>query len=1161
MLLAGASAGLLGLAHAAPVEIASAPLYVGGFVPGNLSLVPSVEYPTIISRANLGGYSLSAIYAGYFDSGKCYKYVKGSSPAEEYFSPVSFLDKGQCKGKGEWSGHFLNWAATQTIDPFRSALTGGYRVKDVAGETWLEKAWHNRSDLYPDLTASAAGVTPYNWKNISIRIANLGNRMRFTGTGSLGGSSNASYSDSATLDPSKVYEVYVRVKVCVPGLLEDNCKQYGSGWKPEGLIQQYSDSLRYSIFGYLNDSNAMRDGGVMRARKKFVGPKKLNPETQLWEDNAAFEWDTQSGVLRRNPDWQDAANTPAGILDSGVINYLNKFGQMTSGAHKSFDPVSELYYVALRYFKNQGNVSDYSSLSGSGAQKYALADGFPVISNWDDPIQYWCQSNVILGIGDVNSHRDKNLPGNKDTNGEPAMPAEVRSDGTVNVVSSTVKVGLLEGVSTKTPFNGNYNSAYMAGLAYDAHTVDMRPDLAGRQTLSTYWVDVRENGVLKPRAQNQYWLAAKYGGFRVPEGFQPYAGTTVSIADALWHTSGEVLSSGDKRPDNFFVASDARRMIDSLTKAFARIAAERTSSASALTASGSEVGNGVTVFQTSFSSSNWSGDLTAYAIDPATQRPDVAPLWSAAAKVPAPGLRKIFVGRNGSLASFTPETVGALDASLVNYLRGDRSQEQPAGVYRTRGGVLGDLVNSAPVYVGSPAPGRYPRDAGYASFASHNRSRTPVVYVGGNDGMLHGFDADTGVETFAFVPDAVLPSLADYAMPGYSHRYFVDGELTVADVYLDDEWKTVLVGTLGRGGRAVYALDVTDPANVKLLWQKGSGDIPSLGQVIGKPLIARMERGHWQVVVGNGLNGSTGEASLLLLDLEDGDVTVVATPASGGNGLSAVDVWDTDGDGYHDTAYGGDQAGNIWAFTSLDKNKPRARLLFSAKDGLGNPQPVTAAPIAAIDPKSRKRWVFFGTGRFLGEGDLRSKQVQTWYGLIDDGTVIGGRGLLAERKIKEDALLAGRMVRVLAKADPSDLLSKKGWFMDLKGSGVKIGGERMVVPNQIRGASLVGTSRIPDASDPCLPDGRGFSMAINPFTGTALERGFFDVDGDGKVDENDMLGGSYVSGVGFDSSPSAPIFVGNNMLSSLENASLAQLVTSGGFGLAKRMSWREIVGD
>src|SRR5262245_4575072 len=105
------------------IDIAQTPLYVGPRIPGNLALVPSVEYPTIISQANIGGYNQSRAYLGYFDAEKCYVYVFDADERKRHFRPVGWSTTHLC-GNGHWSGNYLNWATTQTIDPFRLALTG-----------------------------------------------------------------------------------------------------------------------------------------------------------------------------------------------------------------------------------------------------------------------------------------------------------------------------------------------------------------------------------------------------------------------------------------------------------------------------------------------------------------------------------------------------------------------------------------------------------------------------------------------------------------------------------------------------------------------------------------------------------------------------------------------------------------------------------------------------------------------------------------------------------------------------------------------------------------------------------------------------------------------------------------------------------------------------
>ncbi|MBM0107144.1 hypothetical protein JM946_20610 [Steroidobacter sp. S1-65] len=1198
-ILAGAASG-----QDANTRVSQSPLAVAGNVPGNLLLVPSVEWPTLDSMANLGAYDVARVYVGYFDPGKCYRYSYSVTETDRHFAPVSTTATRTCShAAGLWSGNFLNWAATQTIDPFRKALTGGYRVRDTSTVTWLEKArfdGNGGTSVYPNRRVPASGnssslvrgATPASWNDLTVRIAQLGNRMRFTRTGDLNGSGIVAYDPSVHTSPSEavVYEVSIRVKVCDAAIgVESNCVQYtqGGGWKPEGLIQKYSDRMRYSVFGYLNDSSMLRDGGVLRARQKFVGPNKLDPDSNLLVNNANREWDPANGVLVRNPDPADAAATAANvgqaINDSGVINYINKFGQMTTGNHKSHDPVSELYYTAIRYLKRQGNVAAYTALSGTTTERYNYADGFPVITDWDDPMQYSCQSNALLGIGDVNSHRDKNLPGNSVATDEPTRPGAVSSDSTVNVVTATQKVAQLEGISIPTPFTGRENSAYIAGLAYDSHTKDLREDLDDMQTVSTYWVDVRENQVLEPRARNQYWLAAKYGGFTVPENYNPYTNTTP--LDASTWSSGETLSNGDPRPENFYVASEADRMVDSLNRAFARIAAETVGSGSSLAASSTRVDTSTRTFQAQFFSGTWRGELRAFNV-----RSDgslsSSPAWRAGVLLAARdwATRPIYFhnpqGGNGNaryrafeygnLGSSQQTALGSQD--IVDYLRGNRSKEQSQanGTLRTRTGVLGDIVNSTPLFVGAPNPRLYEGAtftgaSSYAQFVTRQANRTAVVYVGANDGMLHGFNAANGTEMYAFVPAAAIANnLRSYSDPAYQHRYFVDGELAVADVYdtTDRAWKTVLVGSMGRGGPGVFALDVTDPTRVEFLWEKTGADLAALGKNIGRPVIAQVADGDWRVLIGNGLETTAGAAQLVMIGVRTGTVTTVNTGVAGSNALSAVLARDSNDDGFADTAYAGDLHGNLWKFSELGAT-PSVTRLFEASDPSGAEQPITAAPLAGRDPDTGSVWVFFGTGRYLSSADLNDRQVQTWYGVKDAGAGVARRGDLVQRRILLETEQRSLEVRVIEDGAVGDLVGRRGWYMDLLSPERAPRGERIVVPNRFQGAALMATTRIPEVTDVCHPSGAGFIMAINPFTGARLGNSFFDVSRDGRFSDEDLmsLNGEDVpaSGVGFGDSLHDPTITGDTLHANMDTSDLNSIKIRRPAAGAGRMSWREIV--
>lgn len=1184
--LAAAAIVILGSAPAYG-EVAQTPLYLGGGnVPGNLTLVPSVEWPTINSVANLGDYDPGRAFVGYFDSDKCYDYSYSDDESERHFYPVGQATGHQCTD--QWSGNFMNWAATQTIDPFRKVLTGGYRVVDTGSDTWLEKARHDgQGSVYPNRRIPASGTsnslvqgaTPFDADWIRMRIDGLGNEMRFRLEGDDVNLNVDPYNPAVSVDESQAYEVTIRVQVCAPGLLEANCRAYaGSASKPEGLIQQYADELRIGVFGYLNDYEIERDGGVLRARQKFVGPTEIVPgvgETT----NPNQEWHPDTGIFFRNPDPADAAATAGTISDSGAINYLNKFGQLTNNNHKSIDPVSELYYTALRYLKGQSNVYEYSAIPGStGVGAAQATDGFPVIADWEDPIQYACQKNVILGIGDVYTHRDKNLPGSNYGGEEPLQPAAVSGDDTVNVVTETGRIAQLEGIVIATPFSGRNNSAFMAGLAWDAHTRDMRPDLAGMQTVSTHWVDVLEAQSLEPPVRNQYYLATKYGGFDVPEDFDPDTHTG-ALPLEWWHTNSDILQSfGPQasptgvnfyRPDNYYLAGSADQMVESLTKAFARISAELRSSASSVAANSTRLGSDTAVFQAAFDSTNWSGDLQAFRINE-DGTIDTTAAWSAQAELDALtladiGVRKIFTvtppvtAGGGSLLSTTgadflwsdlaatqqdalradPDGGLLLSATVgqsrLAFLRGIRTEEQPVGLYRQRDSRLGDIVNSDPQFV-------HKQDFGYALLdqseafsgdglgeayktfrqTSAYQSRSPMVIVAANDGMLHGFnaslDSNGGKELFAFVPDAAIENLYELTLPEYSHRFYVDGSPRVADVYYGSAWRTIAVGTTGAGGKSVFALDITSPDSMDktdVLWEFKH---PSMGYTIGQPAIAPLPNGQFGIVVTSGYDTGLDDGTIWILNPADGSIMhSIAVPDSGDLGPPLV--VDLNSDRVSDRIYVGDTDGNLWRFdlegSTTSNWKPPAGLLsgstplplFVAVGPEGARQPITAPLASAFNDKGLHT-VFFGTGTFYQVDDNvvpDDPNTDSFYGIIDHGVPIS-RGELLEQAILAEVTVQDIDARAVTanEMDPAD----KGWFLDLAWH-VDFGGpgplgERVVSRATVRGDRVIFATLIPNP-DPCAFGGESWVMELNTFTGGRLDYAVFDLDGDAQFDEDDWI--------------------------------------------------------
>lgn len=1201
----------------AQTPLADQPLFSTTAVPGNLALPLSVEYPTAVSVAHSTGYDSNTRRLGYFDPAKCYSYRYRTAAQEaggdlSYFYPDG-LATATYGCTNRWSGNFLNWATMQTIDPFRSALTGGNRVIDSTTTTVLEKAlasgqggtgnFPNREILG---TAAVSAVTPLSFTNLRLRVEGLGNVLRFTrtalscdGNGCQGQTGPLYNGTIVPYDPStppgansnRVYEVKVRVQVCVPDVpgfpagagIESNCQAYGSNYKPEGLIQQYSSRIRYSVFGYMNDSSVTRDAGVLRARQKFVGPQEPRPGLPSIANTVA-EWNATTGVFNVSPDVNDVNATlsanglaAADVPNSGVINYINKFGRTGNGTYKDFDPVSELYYAAIRYFRNLGNVPEWSNTSGGTlAERQRWVDGFPVITDWDDPIQYSCQRNFILGIGDVNTWNDKNVPGSTASNNEPAKPALVQSDASVDAVAETNRIGAMEGlgnIGSRDNYSGRSNSAYIAGLAYDAHTRDIRPDNAavprtlGLQTISTYWLDVLEYQTYVSR--NQFWLATKYGGFTVPAGYNPDA-VNAAPAQASWSTTTDRVG-GDARPDNYFIASRPDQVIDGLTRAFSQIASElQAYSTSFSTAAPQFFSTGTTSYSSQYDSRNWTGEVSASTLTfNAGFQLSQAPLWSASVRMgtqfaatgwdsnrrvvsfdPAANAAVAFRGTGGSrlsdaqLANFATSYVGTdTPTMLVNYLRGDRSNERGAPSaaaqnYRARTTLLGDVVNSKAVAVAGPSA-RY-TDAfnpGYAAFRTLYANRPVMVYVGANDGMLHAIDGSAnstgGTEVFAYVPSAVIagpngtPSvdgLAARANPNFVHRYYVDATPRVLDIDLartggpatgspTPRWASILVGGLGKGGRSYYAIDVTDPATMtseaavaaRVKWEFPNVNTPAadralFGYSYGDPIAVKTAKWGWVIVLASGFNNGGDQGHFFFVNPDNGNLlervsTSVGTPGNPAGLAHVVGFTRNLSDGTVDALYGGDLLGNLWRLNVTETRpgvgyevtgvNPRRIASFTAVSG-GAAQPVTTAPIVEVHPSTRERYVMVGTGRLLDPSDLNSGQQQSFYA-IKDGTVAAANtpaSLPAGVNFPIDRTVLVNKTNTLTEAITRTEATTfpMGWYVDLGSGGAAAVGWRVTQPATASAGRVAFASLLP-GGDACSPAGTSRVYAIDFFTG------------------------------------------------------------------------------
>jgi len=696
----------------------------------------------------------------------------------------------------------------------------------------------------------------------------------------------------------------------------------------------------------------------------------------------------------------------------------------------------------------------------------------------------------------------------------------------------------------------------------------------------------------------------------------PNNNTNERKVDDLWHTAFNGRGA-------FFSAQDPNDLVTAFKSAVTS-ATKGTSSSAAVAFNTTTLDTGSVIYQALFNpADNWKGELIATKLNADGSIAD-SPTWNAGDQLnnQAHANRQIITYKVDTatpanstgipfkiLANLSttqqadlnqgPTASDANGQARLDYLRGDRSNESTGLVFRDRTNVLGDIVHSNPVYVGKPQMS-YPDDTRfgdglYATYKATHTNRTGIIYVGANDGMLHGFHEDTGNEVFAYIPNALFSSNANEGLhyltdPGYSHRYYVDLSPTISDVYISSSWKTVLVGGLRAGGAGLFALDISNPttltnaenyaANIAL-WEFTNADDPDLGYTMSKPTIAPVKNGstaRWAAIVGNGYNGTgDGEAKLFIIYLDGGldgtwtlgtdylEITTGVGTVASPNGLSTPSLVDTSGDGLADRVYAGDLLGNLWAFdltAANDSNWDVAykqgnapKPLFTATDALGTPQPITSKPVVARQQQevtgttAPNLMVFFGTGQYIVNGDKTSTSSQSFYGVWDDGTKERTRSHLLAQTFSTNNVSTGRVL-----TDHAITYGiHHGWYIDLPTSG-----ERMVVNPKIRGSYVFFNTLIP-GTELCVPQGYGWLMVAKQENGGEPSEAIFDVNNDGVIDSSDLINGKNASGLTLDGIPAASTYLGDIMYTPDDEGNIDARKISIGDGTGEgRLSWQEL---
>lgn len=739
-------------------------------------------------------------------------------------------------------------------------------------------------------------------------------------------------------------------------------------------------------------------------------------------------------------------------------------------------------------------------------------------------------------------------------------------------------------------------------------------DPANWQHMVNYTVGL---GVAGVRGFPTDYAALRTGGLAWP-GLVNLAPQAV---DDLWQ-AGLVSRGG------YYSAADPQELVDSLSAALTSVVARR-GTASAATVTSGIIQASTLAFRTGFDSGDWSGQVFAYRVG-TDGRVIEPPEWEAGGILTArtSDSRVIITAENASgdgipfrwtalpsdyQASLNdnPATSVIDDDSLgerrVEYIRGDRSYEiNNGGTFRIRSSLLGAVINSGAVVVAGPAaaysdrsfPGGPEASASqsYAQFRQLNRNRRRVIYVGANDGMLHAFDAGsgasgfdaggnpitdfgTGEELWAYVPREIVPNLSRMTNENFEFTPYVDNSPVVRDVFVGGRWRTVLVGSLRRGGQGIFALDVTNPnidegdAGDVVMWEF-SDDVAGaerMGFTYGRPNISRLANGRWVVVVPGGYNSEqntpaepqaappdpslpNGGSVLFVLDAATGaELRRFEFAPSVSRGLTTPTMGDYESDFIDEFAVAGDLQGNLWRFDFTDPSPANwsvVRMFRPATDFL---QPITSAPRLFPDTGTGGLIAVFGTGKYLEPGDrsVAGVATQSLYGVRDYGASSGfypiNQSQLQAQTLTKTAGVPPAAATFTV-TNSAVTTAQRGWrinLVDLGERGVTSAGALFS-----QGIAIFSTI-IPNGDDPCLPGLRGNVYVLNAANGGAPN---VDRNGDGVVTSSDLGGpiGESVSQSVAEGSPALLVNAGGG-IGTLVDFPNIQIATPAW----RRRSWRE----
>lgn len=813
--------------------------------------------------------------------------------------------------------------------------------------------------------------------------------------------------------------------------------------------------------------------------------------------------------------------------DSSNINFL-KIDDFTTTHKNSF--YSKLY---------NATPGGYTPLRGALSKAGQIYAG-KLLTSTDDPVKYSCQQNFTIlstdGYWNSNDETTSYGPyqidgsssvGNQDTGtttnpiAKPLYDKLAKSNTLADVAMYYYQNDL------RTTTLGNCTGALGSGTDVCENNVPgTLLDINTQQHMTTFTLGLGVDGTL---AYSEDYLSNGSADFeKIEQGTlnwpDPITNTTGARIDDLWHAA--VNGRG-----TYFSAKDPDSLVSGLSKALSGVTARTGSAAAAATSNLEPVAGDNFVYIALYRTVNWYGDLQAKTIDPSTGAISATPIWTTQSQLDSrvaatTDTRTIYTydaSTANKLKAFTWANLTAAEQAyfnsicptsklsqcssltaaqqtavsgqnLVNFIRGqDGFEEQGSNtdkLYRDRQHVLGDMISSQPVYVKTP-PFDYV-DANYDTFRdSTQKNRASMVYVAVNDGMLHAFNGATGAEEWAYIPPLLIPNLYKLADKNYStnHQYYVDGSPTIGDICptapastcTGTQWKSILVGGFNAGGRGYYALDITNPASPKALWNFTVNEDNDLGLTYGNPIITKRKDGTWVAVFTSGYNNispGSGVGYLYVVNANTGVVLEKISTGAGStttpSGLAKINAWvNATTDNTAERYYGGDLEGNVWRFDIDNVVAPAGKEAFQLAtvgqiNGAGTQSITTKPELTEVTYGSTDYAVVnVGTGRYLGINDLSDTSQQSVYSFKDDLTATGlgqlrATGLLVKQTLTTFTGSSGESLRK-SSTNPVDWSTKAGWYVDLSPNN-ESPGERVNVDMQMQLGLLTVAGNVPNAN-------------------------------------------------------------------------------------------------